>query len=64
MALDSHSTKPSSSMVGTSPLGFIARYSGMSVPPKAPPTSARPYARSSSAQHHRTFCTLEEFERP
>ena len=33
MAFDSQSTKPSSSMVGTVPLGFIARYRGASTAP-------------------------------
>ena len=41
IALLSHSTNPSSTSVGTIPLGFIARYSTVSVPPNAPPTSSR-----------------------
>src|SRR5918992_1014863 len=62
MTFDSQRTKPSSSMVGTTLLGFMARYSG--VKPKAPAMSMRLKGRSSSAQHHTTFCRLLEFVRP
>src|SRR5690606_23506767 len=45
-------------------LGFIARNSGVSVPPKAPPTSSRRCGSSSSATAHMTGCTLPEVARP
>src|SRR6185312_7262069 len=56
--------KPSSSSVGTRPVGFFARYSGVSLPPNLPPTSTRSYFRLSSSQHQTTFCTLIEESRP
>src|SRR5215470_1604589 len=49
---------PSSSIVGTRPLGLSARYSAVLLPPKAPPTSERSNASPISPQHQRTFCTL------
>src|SRR5882672_3767982 len=64
MACDSHRIRPSSLMVGTSPLGFIARYSGVLLTPNLPPASTRSYLTLSSAQHHSTFCTLIELVRP
>src|SRR6185295_17394042 len=56
--------KPSSSITGTRPFGFIARYSGLSLPPNLPPTSTRSYARPSSSAHHTTFWTLIDETRP
>src|SRR5215204_6231434 len=50
--------------VGTSPFGFMLRYSGSRLPPNGPPTSARSNSMPSSAQHHSTFCTFDEVERP
>ena len=41
MALDSHNTKPSSSIVGTRPLGFSFLYSGVFTTPKAMSASMR-----------------------
>src|SRR5262249_30501663 len=64
MAFDSHSRKPSSSSVGTRPLGFMARYAGSLFLPNAPPTSMRSCASSSSPTAHITFCTLTEVFRP
>src|SRR5467141_4609858 len=61
---DSQSIRPSSLIVGTRPLGFIVRYSGSRLPPKGPPRSTRSYSMPSSAQHHNTFCTLDEVVRP
>src|SRR5262245_28643710 len=56
--------RPSSRIVGTSPLGFIARYSGVLFTPNFPPASTRSYLRFSSAQVHSTFCTLTELVLP
>src|SRR5258708_21863621 len=56
--------RPPSSMVGTTPLGFIFRYHGWSLPPKAPPTSSRSYFMPHSSAAHSTFCTLIELARP
>src|SRR5215475_5553446 len=56
--------RPLSLIVGTRPLGFIARYSGSRLPTKGPPRSTRSYSMPSSAQHHSTFCTLDEVVRP
>src|SRR5262245_49375850 len=64
MVLDSHSTNGPSSMVGTSPFGFNARYCGVLTTPKLPPASRRWYCWPSSSQHHSTFCTLTELFRP
>src|SRR5215208_956541 len=50
--------------VGTSPLGLRLRYSGSRLPPNGPPISRRSNGMSSSAQHHNTFCTLDELARP
>src|SRR3954454_16681842 len=50
--------------VGTRPLGLRLRYSGSRLPPNGPPTSRRSNGRSSSAQHHSTFWTLEDVDRP
>ncbi len=62
--LDSQSGKPWSSITGTSPLGFIARYSGDCVPPNAPPTSIDSYGAPISSAHHSTLRTLLELRRP
>src|SRR5690606_5666928 len=57
--------KPSSSCrVGTSPFGFMARYSVSRFLPKAPPTSMRSCGRPSSPTAHITFCTLDDVLRP
>src|SRR5258708_37385251 len=64
MVFDSHRIRPSSLIVGTRPLGFIVRYSESRLPPKGPPRSTRSYSMPSSAQHHNTFCTLDEVVRP
>src|SRR6266446_4228180 len=50
--------------VGTRPLGLSWRYSGSRLPPNGPPRSIRSNGRSNSAQHHSTFCTLDELARP
>src|SRR5438132_2037416 len=50
--------------VGTRPFGLSWRYSGSRLPPNGPPRSARSNGMSSSAQHHSTFCTFDEVERP
>ena len=59
MAALSKSVTWSSCSVGTRPFGFIARYSGVSVPPKPRPTSRRSTARPSSATVHMTAWTFE-----
>ena len=64
MACDSHSTKPSSSIVGTSEFGFIFRYSGVLTTPYCMPASMRSYFRPSSSAAHSAFFTLTEFARP
>src|SRR4051812_45726506 len=64
MALLSHRVNASSCKVGTSPVGFMRRYSGVSVLPKAPPTSIRSNGRSSSPSPHSTFITLLDVARP
>src|SRR3546814_3834347 len=64
MLYDSHRTNPSSSMVGTRPFGFMARYSGVRLPPNGPPTSTRSNGSPSSAHVQRTFMTLLELVRP
>src|SRR3977135_2965953 len=51
-------------MVGTTPLGFMARYHFWSLPPKAPPTSVRSYFSPHSSAAHNTFMTLIELARP
>src|SRR5262245_43084912 len=56
--------RPPSSMVGATPLGFILRYQGWSLPPKAPPTSSRSYFTPHSSAAHSTFITLIELARP
>src|SRR3546814_11505197 len=63
MLYDSHRTNPSSSMVGTRPFGFMARYSGVRLPPNGPPTSTRSNGSPSSAHVQRTFMTLLEVVR-
>src|SRR5438477_7793864 len=50
--------------VGTRPFGLSRRYSGSRLPPNGPPRSSRSNGRSNSAQHHSTFCTLDELARP
>src|SRR6516162_3384700 len=64
IVFDSQRIKPSSLIVGTRPLGFIARYSGSRLPPNGPPRSTRSYSMPSSAQHQSTFWTLDEVVRP
>src|SRR3990167_1746 len=56
--------RPPSSMVGTTPLGFMSRYHFWSLPPNGPPTSVRSYFRPHSSAAHSTFCTLIELARP
>ena len=51
-------------LVQRSMLGFMARYSGVSVPPYLPPTSFRSTGRPTSAAAHITICTLLDVERP
>src|SRR6185312_6821389 len=58
--LDSQRMKSPSLIVGTKPLGFIARYSGFLLPPNLPPQSSRSNSRPSSPKHQSTFCTLDE----
>ena len=64
MAALSNIVTCSSWSVGTRPFGFIARYSGVSLPPKSRPTSRRLDARPSSAMVHITAWTLSEVARP
>src|SRR5687768_946028 len=64
MVFDSQRVKPSSEIVGTRPVGLLARYPSSSVPPNSPPASCRWYGISSSSQHQSTFCTLKEFFLP
>ena len=54
----------SSSITGTWPLGFNARYSGLSTTPNAPPASTRLYGNASSSTHHNALRTFDEFLRP
>src|SRR5205823_4391681 len=60
----SHMIRSPSLTVGTSPFGFSFKYSGSLLPPNGPPISTRSNGRSSSAQHHSTFCTFEDVDRP
>src|SRR3954471_20752485 len=64
MVCDSHSRKPSSSMVGTRPVGFIFRYSGVLLIPNCMPASIRSYLRPSSSAAHSAFFSFTEFVRP
>ncbi len=64
MVCDSQRMKPSSSIVGTSELGFIFMYSGVLVTPNCMPASTRSYFRPSSSAHHSAFLTLTELVRP
>src|SRR5258705_13395274 len=64
MLCDSHSLKPSSSIVGTRPVGFIFRYSGVLLTPKCRPASMRSYLRPSSSAAQSAFFTLTELTRP
>src|SRR5687767_15896260 len=64
MVCDSHSLKPSSSMVGTSAVGFISRYSGVLFTPCSIPALMRSYFRPSSSAAHSAFLTLTELLRP
>src|SRR2546422_9060268 len=64
MLCDSHSTKPSSSMVGTSPVGFILRYSGVLLTPNCMPASMRSSLTPSSSRAQSAFFTLTEFVLP
>src|ERR687887_369600 len=61
---DSHSTKPSSSIVGTSALGLSFLYSGVSTTPNCRPASMRSYRRPSSSAVQRTFFTFTELVLP
>src|SRR5947207_15316197 len=56
--------RPPSSMVGTTPLGFMSRYHFWSLPPNAMPTFSRSYLSPHSSAHHNTFMTLIELARP
>src|SRR5437763_3551037 len=56
--------RPPSSMVGTTPLGFMSRYHFLSSPPNAMPTFSRSYLSPHSSAHHSTFMTLIELARP
>src|SRR6476661_11074011 len=56
--------RPPSSMVGTTPLGFMSRYHFWSLPPNAMPTFSRSYFSPHSSAHHSTFMTLIELARP
>src|SRR5262245_31553779 len=51
-------------MVGTSPLGFFLRYSGVFTTPKEAPASTRLYWSPISSQHQSAFCTLTELFLP
>ena len=64
MECDSHRTKPSSSMVGTSPVGFMARYCWVLLTPNWRPASMRSYFRPSSSAAQSAFFTLTELMRP
>src|SRR5688572_30947385 len=64
MVWDSHRTKPSSRIVGTRPVGFMPRYSGVLFTPNCMPASMRSYFRPSSSAAHSTFFTLTELTRP
>src|SRR3546814_16758570 len=46
------------------PFAFVARYSGVRLPPNGPPTSTRSNGSPSSAHVQRTFMTLLEVVRP
>src|SRR5439155_15834272 len=61
---DSHSTKPSSSMVGTSELRFIFLYSGDCTTPNCMPASMRSYLTPSSSRAQSAFFTLTELVLP
>src|SRR5678810_372926 len=56
--------RPPSSIVGTTPLGFMSRYHFWSLPPNAMPTFSRSYFSPHSSAHHSTFITLIELARP
>src|SRR3569833_3237995 len=56
--------RPPSSIVGTTPLGFMSRYHFWSLPPYCSPTFSRSYCSPHSSAHHSTFMTLIEFARP
>src|SRR5947207_5965267 len=64
MVCDSHRTKPSSSIVGTSEFGFICMYSGVFVTPCSMPASVRSYLRPSSSAAQSAFLTFTELVRP
>src|SRR6266850_6646028 len=64
MLCDSHSVKPSSSMVGTRPVGFMRRYSGVLFTPCSMPASTRSYLRPSSSAAQSAFLTFTELTRP
>src|SRR6185312_7457338 len=56
--------RPPSSIVGTTPFGFMSRYHFWSLPPYCSPTFSRSYLSPHSSAHHSTFMTLIEFARP
>src|SRR3954470_23270126 len=56
--------RPPSSIVGTTPLGFMSRYHFWSLPPNCSPTFSRSYFNPHSSAHHSTFMTLIELARP
>src|SRR5579871_3894049 len=64
MVCDSQSLKPSSSIVGTRPVGFIFRYSGVLLTPNCSPASMRSYFRPSSSAAQSAFFTFTELTRP
>src|SRR5256885_566538 len=64
MVCDSHSTKPSSSSVGTRPVGFIFKYCGVLLTPNCSPASMRSCLRPSSSTVQSAFFTLTELTRP
>src|SRR5215212_9178347 len=64
MVCDSQRTKPSSSMVGTRPVGFMRRYSGVLFTPNCMPASIRSYLSPSSSATQSAFFTFTELTRP
>src|SRR3974390_2107839 len=64
MTLLSHRVKSSSCKVGTRPVGFMPRYSAVSVLPNEPPKSGRSNGRFSSPRPQSTFITLLDVARP
>src|SRR5689334_8363613 len=64
MTFDSHSWSGPSTIVGTSAFGFIARYSGGLVTPKAAPASTRSKGTPSHCAARTTLRTLMDEMRP